>query len=258
VHAAPRPARRRLTILALAFILPASLTAFNRDVPEPFAYEPAVATPLGPYLMRDGLKGPLLILALNEKNEITQTSRLKYDDRGRLLVEAFFDNRNNPTGEVRYTHEKGLPTREDYFDSKGELVSSKIRTYQQNQLIRIAVEEKKVIKFLRSYSYSKDRISIRESIDKTYDVFQIALDGKGRPVSMELIDLQKKPLQTIEYKYDTDGRLKERLRTMQDSASRCQYEYDETGRLYQYIYFDRSTSDWKKTRTIRLIYADRV
>lgn len=241
-----------------AMAVPTAVWPVNRDALDPFAYEPGVATPLGPYLMRDGLKGPVQVLALNAKGEIIQTSRLTYDERGRLLTEAFFDPQNAAGGEIRYVFKNGLPVREDSYNQKGELLSSKVRTYQQGQLIQVVVEEKKLIKFQRSYAYARDRISIRESADKNTDVFQVTLDAGQRPVSMALLDQDKKPVQTIEYRYDARGRLQERLRTMTDSVSRCQYEYDEQGRLSQYIYADRGPSDWKVSRTIRLIYADRI
>lgn len=249
-----------LPILSLSSILavPATLWPINRDAPDAFAYEPAAATPLGPYLMRDGLKGPVQVLALNAKGETTQTSRLKYDERGRLISESFFDSQNRPAGEIRYTFKDGLPVREDSYDQKGELVSSKIRSYQQGKLAGIVVTEHKVVKLQRSYSYSRDRISIRESVEKNADQFYILLDEKGRPTSMELLDQEKKPLQTIEYKYDAQGRLQERLRTMTDAVSRCQYEYDEQGRLSQYVYADKGPSDWKVSRTIRLVYASQI
>lgn len=241
-----------------SLLAPATTVALNRDLPDLFSYEPGVATPLGPYLMQDGLKGPLLILALNEKGEVIQTSRLRYDNNGRLQAETFYDNRNNALGEIRYTFEKGLPVREEYFDAKGGLLSSKARTYFQNRVSRIDVTEGAAIKFSRSYTYAKNIITVRETVEKTSDVFHITLDDHGRPVAQELADPGKKTLQKVSYEYDSSGRIKERIRTVEDAASRCAYEYDETGRLHQYVYYERMAKDWKKTKIIRLIYPDRV
>jgi antitoxin component YwqK of YwqJK toxin-antitoxin module len=248
----------RLRFLFLFLFFPAGLAALTGDPLDPFAYEPGVANPLGPYLLQDGLKGPLMLIALNEKGQIVETSRIRYDEKGRIQSESFYDDRNNFTGEIRYTFEKGVPVKEEYFDAKGESVSTKTRQYMKGRVSRIDVHNGKTLQLVRSYSYTRDRIAVRETVDRISDVFHITLDEKGRPMKMELADEERKPLQQISYSYDEKGRLKERIKTLPDSAFRCLYEYDETGRLYQYIYFDKKGKDWIKTKTIRLIYPDRV
>ncbi|MBW7858274.1 MAG: hypothetical protein H3C43_08280 [Leptonema sp. (in: Bacteria)] len=247
---------KRLWLLSL--ILPISVLAVTGEPLDPFSYEPGVANPLSPYLTNDGLKGPLMLIALNPKGEITQTSRIRYDNNGRIQSETFYDDKNNLVGEIKYTFEKGLVTKEEYFDEKGNSVTAKTRVYFQGKLQQLKVHENKTLKFTRGYRYTKDRISVSETIDKQSDVFHIQLDSKGRPTSLELADEQKKPLQKIEYKYGKDDQLIERIKTLPDAAFKCAYEYDDSGRLYQYVYYDKKGTDWIKTKTIRLVYPDRI
>lgn len=248
----------RLRLFFILLLSPVGLLALSGEPLDPFAYEPGVANPLGPYLMQDGLKGPLMLIAMNEKGQIVETSRIRYDEKGRIQSESFYDDRNNFTGEIRYTFEKGLPVKEEFINAKAESVSTKTRQYMQGRVSRIDVHNGKALQFVRSYTYARDKIAVRETVDKNSDVFHIALDAKGRPTKMELADEQRKPLQQISYSYDEKDRLKERIKTLPDSAFRCVYEYDETGRLHQYVYFDKKGDDWVKTKTIRLIYPDRV
>lgn len=242
----------------LMLVLPFSMFAVTGQPLDQFSYEPGVANPLSPYLMNDGLKGPLMLIAINPKGEITQSSRIRYNDAGRIQSETFYDDKNNVIGEIKYTFEKGLVNKEEYFDHQGNSVTAKTRVYFQGKLQQLKVHENKTLKFTRGYRYTNDRISVSETIDKQSDVFHILLDSKSRPTSLELVDEQRKSLQKIEYKYNKEGQLIERIKTLPDAAFKCAYEYDESGRLYQYVYYDKNGAEWIKTKTIRLVYPDRI
>ncbi len=248
----------RLRLFLILFFSPAALLALAKEPFDPFSYEPGITNPLSPYLMQDGLKGPLMLIAMDEKGKVLETSRIRYNENGRIVSESFYNQKNTFTGEIRYTYKDGLPVKEEYFDAAGKAFSAKTRQYFKGRVSRIDVHKGDELQFVRSYAYTRDKIAVRETIDKSSDVFHIFLDDRGRPIKMELADEQRKPLQQITYSYDKDGRLKERTKILPDSAYLCRYDYDENGRLYQYTYFDKKGKEWIKTRTIRLIYADRV
>ena len=218
------------------------------------AYNPARWSPLAPYIMQDGLKGPQSIVALDENSKVTEKAELKYDGRGRLVQETFYSASGEQKGKTIYQYEAGRPVAQKLFNARDKLISSEIRDYQKDNLKSITyLDGQGNSVLLHSFSYSPGQISAVEVAEDNKDSISIELNGRNI-TRVEFRSTTGENLGTIDFKYNKEGRLVERLRSAPAGQERCRHIYDAQGRLKEYIYEIKSGSNWILSRKLQLNY----
>lgn len=109
--------------------------------------------------------------------------------------------------------------------------------------------------FTRKYDYENNRITGREYSNSYSEPFVISIKN-GLVESLEFKE-KNTTLMKIEYVYK-QNKLEQRNKISLESHSKCIYEYDSLSRLKQLTYYDKIRNDWKKVKTIQLIYADQI
>lgn len=217
-------------------------------------YNPARWSPLAPYIMRDGLTGPDTILAYDGKDNLTEKATLKYDARGRLIEEVFYNAQGDRQGKNVYEYEAGNPVVQKLLGKDDKLLSSEVRSYHKGQLQSISYMDEKGNQVLsHAFRYAPNTIRGVEKSSDTQDAFVLELkDNKIQ--SIRFTSSTGEALANIEFKYDAQGRLSERLRKSPAAVERCIHKYDAQGRLIQYVYEVQSGTNWVQTRKIELKY----
>ncbi len=221
-------------------------------------YEPGIFHPLGPTLLygnSDIRKRPYMVLAINEKDQIVEKSLLQYDNQGRLIAEKIFNPNNQFKGEIQYIYNNNKIIEERYTDSNLNVFAKKIRKYIKEELVQIDFYDNENLQFSRTYKYNRNLIIGREFQKGFSDPFIIKLKN-GLIESVEFKD-KNNTLMVIHYKYE-GSKLIERNKLVGEVQSRCSYFYDSENRLKEYVYFDLIRKQWKKTKTIRFVYADQI
>ncbi len=222
-------------------------------------YEPGTFNPLGPTLLYGDPninKRPYMLIALNEKDQILEKSLLQYSPDGKLIAEKIFNDKNELKGEIQYFYDSNSKvTREVYFDHLKNPISLKVREYYKENLVNIKFYKNDQLILTRKYQYEKNKITGKEFSNNYIEPFIIKLKN-GLVESLEFKE-NNVTLMKIEYIYK-DNRLVQRNKTSLESQSKCVYEYDSLSRLKQFTYYDKFRNEWKKIKTIQLVYADQI
>ena len=217
-------------------------------------YNPARWSPLAPYIMQDGLQGPDSISAYDDKGNLVEKARLEYDTRGRLVKEIFFDAEGKRQGFNAYEYEAGNPVAQKLYNNKEELISSEIRVYAAGNLQSIVYQDGKGQRILtHSFKYSPGKVHGAEISADTQDGFVLQVKA-GQIQSIQFTSSTGEELAHMEFKYDGQGKLVERIRKSPGAVERCRHIYDSAGRLTSYIYEVQSGKKWVQTRKITLEY----
>lgn len=220
------------------------------------SYNPARWSPLAPYIMQDGLTGPSTIIATDDKGAETEKAVMKYDQRGRLVEEVFYDASGSNKGKSVYEYEAGRPITQKLYNNKGELISSEVREYYQDRLKSIAyMDEKGERALLHSFKYSPGQITGVEVSSDTRDAIAIELNGRNITQVMFTASTGE-TLANISFKYDKTGKLVERLRSSPSGTERCRHIYNAKGQLSEYIYEIKSGDSWILSRKLKLSYPE--
>ncbi|MBI41820.1 MAG: hypothetical protein CMF59_19665 [Leptospiraceae bacterium] len=218
------------------------------------AYNPARWSPLAPFIMQDGLTGPQSITAIDDKGNITERAEMEYDQRGRLVQETFYSADGTSRGKTVYQYEAGRPVAQKLMDARGKIISSEIREYRKDNLSSITyLNGQGETILLHSFSYSPGQISAVEKAEDNKDSISIELNGRNI-TRVEFRSSTGENLGNIDFKYNKDGKLVERLRTSPAGAERCRHIYDNQGRLKEYVYEIKSGDRWLLSRKLQLSY----
>ena len=218
-------------------------------------YNPARWSPLAPYIVEDGHSGPTLIVARNEKDEITEKALLKYDERGRLIEEVYYDANGDKKGRTVFEYEGGLPVSEKLYDKADKLLSSEVRTYRSQKLYSINYLDASGSSTLtHTFSYAPNQIKGTEKAGKDTDSFTIELN-QGQIQKVHFGTSQDE-IAKIDFEYNKAGHLILRTRTSAGATERCRHEYDSNGRLKSYTYEIKSGDRWVKSRSLELKYQE--
>ncbi|MFN3604135.1 MAG: hypothetical protein ACK4UJ_05465 [Leptonema sp. (in: bacteria)] len=222
-------------------------------------YEPGTFNPLGPTLLygdQDKNKRPYMLIAYNEKEQILEKSLLQYSKEGKLIAEKIFNSRNEFTGEIHYLYDaNGKVIQEIYYDNQKNQISLKKREYKNDRLVGIQFYDKDRLIFTRKYTYENNRIIGREFAKEFSEPFVIYIKN-GLIESLEFKE-KSKTLMQIKSIYE-GSKLIQRNKESLDSRSKCIYEYDPSARLTKYMYYDWIRNQWKKSKSIQVVYADQI
>lgn len=240
-------------------------------------YESFLVHPLAPYFMQSGLAGPLMRVAMDEKGQVEFT-RIHYDEAGFISTEYFYDRESKLQSEIQYTFEKGQLVKIQEFDERRRLQSTVERIYRDGHLATV-VKTGEGGYYTLHYSYFPKRTVVVMNDSSTAQTviehIAIEFDMTGKPTSVRVTDKDGKLVIAINYAYDENGRLRERvklvlartdtawmptnegklnpeLKTFPAWTEQWIYVYDENSRLSGYIV---GRSDRTERITVRLIYS---
>lgn len=219
------------------------------------AYQPVRWSPMDPYIEQGTAGGPASVQVLDPNGAVLGTGKFRYDAKGRLTEEVFLNAGGKADGKTTYSYKGDLLGEEKLFDREGKLVARTVFLYSGNQLTGLEqYDSEGKLAMKQSYVHKEDRIV--EGIEKTgdgEDAFVLKYDA-GRPVSFVVKSAEHGELQKITYRYDEQGRLKQRVREAFGNMSRCDVLYDARGRVEAYAYYDQVGDKWLRVKKLQFDY----
>ncbi len=219
------------------------------------AFQPVRWTPMDAYVLKPLPGGPSGVKVIDPRGRVLSSARYKYDGAGRLLEERFADAEGKSAGVNRYLYEKGLLKEERLSNASGKIVSRTKFIYKQEVLIALEQFDRnhKLIS-RQDYSYRDGRIYRGvETTGAQKDQFQLEYRDE-KPISLTVKNNEHGRLNLITYRYDEQGRVKQRVREAFGNLSRADYLYDAQGRIQAYAYYNRINGEWRREKKLEFSY----
>lgn len=201
------------------------------------------------------IKKPEKIQVLDKKENIIQRASYSYKSNGLLRSETYLDGEGKPEGKTVYHYDgSGKLISEELHDSSSKILSRRVYRYDSGRLIQTIAFDDRGEEILRqSYTYQGSKIIGGTEVtgsDRT--AFRIDYDGDLLK-SIVITDESGSVLSEVTYLYDSNNRLKQRVRRQANLHSICKYEY-EGSHLKSYTYYNRGQKGWVFDKKIELLY----
>ena len=240
----------RLLYTTLVFaILPVVL------ISELQAYQPGKWSPMDVYITEGKKGGPKRLVLKDSAGKILEFSDFIYDEDGHLLEEKFYDPSGKYRGKIEYTYALGKIAQEILKDVDGKLISTKEFNFH-NKTMDIVVLDPNGTTIMRHHIIH-DNMKVKggkEINGKIKDQFSVSYDKQGRVSLFRFTREDGTSLSEIYYTYDEMGRLVSRKLKDDSGESICKYEYDASGKLISYTYFNGSEGNWVKDKYLEFFF----
>lgn len=195
-------------------------------------------------------------IVYSPKGKILLTNQLVYKDG--FLVEENFSSDGKPEGKTTYEYDKsGRLTKETTTNSQGKVTDSRDYVYKKNHLfkIRIFSESGKLYMDSVIHKWSGDTINSGEiTWMETKDKEKISTIEKPYLKTMSILDENKKPIASVDFKYNAKGDLVERIFRQGNSTRKNALVYDKKGRLVEFSFHVKQNGTWVLEKTHKLSY----
>ena len=218
-------------------------------------FQPTRWTPMDAYILQPLAGGPKSVQLLSPDGTLLSSARFVYDSAGRLTEERFTDAAGNDAGSNRYTYADGRIKEETLLNTAGKVIGRTKFIYKEKQLVALEQfdpDHKLVSR--QDFAYKEGRIVQGvETTGEQKDQFVIDYQDQ-KPVAMTVKSSEHGQLSRITYRYDEQGRLKQRVRETFGNFSRCDYIYDGQGRIEAYAYYNQINGQWEREKKLQFAY----
>lgn len=220
-----------------------------------FAFQPVRWAPMDAYILKPIPGGPKSVQVLSPKGTLLSSARFVYNGAGRLIEERFSGSDGATGGSNYYKYEEGLLKEERLVGADNKVISRTKFIYKKQQLVGMEQFDRdhKLIS-RQDYTY-RDGVIIRgvETTGAQKDQFQLEYRDQ-KQITLTVKSSKHGRLAYIVYKYDEQGRIKQRVRESFGNFSRCDYVYDAQGRIEAYAYYNRINGNWKREKKLKYSY----
>ena len=225
------------------------------------AYQPLKWSPMDSYIVGGGknISFPKSMQNFNAKEKLTQTVTFEYNNEGKLILEKYYNNKNEYTGYTKYFYQNKILKEEKLYDKNDNLLNSTSFTNDNKNITSLTIKNKKnEIISEQKFFYEKGLLnSGYEKSNGNKDEFKIVY-VKNQIKEIILTNTTSGKLGDIIFKYNEKKQLIERVRNLilEKETNRFVYYYDQLGFIKNYSYekLIRKTNTWIKERKIVLLY----
>ncbi|MCR9143514.1 MAG: hypothetical protein NXI24_14795 [bacterium] len=235
----------RLLICTAALLFAGSLWAF----------QPVRWSPMDTYVLKPLPGGPKSVQVLSPTGKVLSSASFAYNGEGRLVEERFQNAEGQSAGRNVYKYVDGLLKEEQLIDPSGKIISRTKFIYKKEVLVALEQFDRDHRLISRQdYAY-RDGLIIRgvETTGGQKDQFQLEYRDQ-KPTTLTVKSSEHGRLNLITYRYDEEGRVKQRVREAFGNLSRCDYVYDAQGRIEAYAYYNRINGRWEREKKLKFSY----